>query len=247
VKNEDPEPPWYGEWLDHIVNKGGIEMTGGNFHTIGLICSVGLTGLIALILVLPTPSMAQAGQTIVEEWAKVQAPPPVGLKAVQVNAQETAFLILDIEQLTCNPDRRPRCVKSVPKIQGFLQKARAKGMPVVYSLTGRGTRETILPEVAPKADEPIVQSSVDKFFKTDLGKILQEKGIKTVIIAGTTAEGAVLHTATGAAMRGYDVIVPVDGMSAGELYAEQYTAWHLINAPGSRRRTTLTRFDMIEF
>ena len=120
-------------------------------------------------------------------------------------------------------------------------------MPVVYSLTGRGTKETILPEVAPKTDEPIVQSSVDKFFKTDLDKILQGKGIKTVIIAGTTAEGAVLHTATGAAMRGYNVIVPVDGMSAGNLYAEQYTAWHLINAPGSRRRTTLTRFDMIEF
>ena len=222
-------------------------MIGRNFRDIGLICAVGLTGLIALILVLPTPSMAQGGQTIVEQWSKVQAPPPVGLKAVHVNPKETAFLILDIEQLTCNPDRRPRCVKSVPRIQGFLQKAKAKGMPVVYSLTGRGTKETILPEVAPKADEPIVQSSVDKFFKTDLDKILQGKGIKTVIIAGTTAEGAVLHTATGAAMRGYNVIVPVDGMSAGNLYAEQYTAWHLINAPGSRRRTTLTRFDMIEF
>ena len=222
-------------------------MIGRNFRDIGLICAVGLIGLIILILVLPTSSIAQGGQTIVEQWSKVQAPPPVGLKAVQVNPKETAFLILDIEQLTCNPDRRPRCVKSVPKIRSFLQKAKAKGMPVVYSLTGRGTKETILPEVAPKADEPIVQSSVDKFFKTDLDKILQRKGIKTVIIAGTTAEGAVLHTATGAAMRGYNVIVPVDGMSAGNLYAEQYTAWHLINAPGSRRRTTLTRFDMIEF
>ncbi len=222
-------------------------MIGRNFRDIGLICAVGLTGLITLILVLLTSSIAQGGQTIVEQWSKVQAPPPVMLKAVQVNLKETAFLILDIEQLTCNPDRRPRCVKSVPRIQGFLQTDKAKGMPVVYSLTGRGTKETILPEVAPKADEPIVQSSVDKFFKTDLDKILQGKGIKTVIIAGTTAEGAVLHTATGAAMRGYNVIVPVDGMSAGNLYAEQYTAWHLINAPGSRRRTTLTRFDMIEF
>jgi nicotinamidase-related amidase len=222
-------------------------MIGWNFRNIGLICAGGLTGLLTLIFVLFRPSISQAGQTIVEEWSKVQAPPPVGLKAVHVNPQETAFLILDIEQLTCNQDQRPRCIESVPKIQGFLQKARAKGMPVVYSLTGRGTKETILPEVTPKADEPIVQSSVDKFFKTDLDKILQAKGIKTVIIAGTTAEGAVLHTATGAAMRGYDVIVPVDGMSAGNLYAEQYTAWHLINAPGSRRRTTLTRFDMIEF
>lgn len=222
-------------------------MIGRNFRNSCLIYSLGFTVLIALIVALPAPSMAQGGQTIVEQWSRVQAPPPVGLKAVQVNPQETAFLILDIEQLTCNPDRRPRCIESVPKIQGFLQKARAKGMPVVYSLTGRGTRKTILPEVTPNADEPIVQSSVDKFFKTDLDKILRGKGIKTVIIAGTTAEGAVLHTATGAAMRGYNVIVPVDGMSAGNLYAEQYTAWHLLNAPGTRRGTTLTRFDMIEF
>lgn len=64
---------------------------------------------------------------------------------------------------------------------------------------------------------------------------------------GTTAEGAVIHTATGAAMRGFKVIVPVDGMSAGTLYAEQYTAWHLVNAPGSRKGTTLTKFDLIAF
>ena len=39
---------------------------------------------------------------------------------------------------------------------------------------------------------------------------------------------------------------PVDGMSAGEAYAEQYTAWHLANSPGARRRTTLTRISWIE-
>ena len=109
----------------------------------------------------------------------------------------------------------------------------------------KGTPETILPGATPLEGEPIVKSSVDKFYKTDLEKILKKKGIKTVIIIGTTAEGAVLHTATGASMRGFQVIVPIDGMSAGTLYAEQYTAWHLVNAPGTRRRTTLTRFDMI--
>lgn len=83
--------------------------------------------------------------------------------------------------------------------------------------------------------------------ESPLEKILRDKGIKTVIIAGTTAEGAVVHTATGASMRVLNVIVSVDGMSAGTLYAEQYTAWHLTNAPGTRRSTTLTKFDMIDF
>jgi len=206
-----------------------------------------LIGVIATGLVMLSPAMAQTEGTIVEDWASVKAPPPVELKPVTVNVKETAFLILDIEKRTCNAQRRPRCVASVPKIQKFLKQVRVKGMPVVYSLTSKGTPTGIWPEVAPQGGEPIVKSSVDKFFKTDLEKILQDKGIKTVIIVGTTAEGAVLHTATGAAMRGLQVIVPVDGMSAGTMYAEQYTAWHLVNAPGSRGRTTLTRFDMIEF
>ena len=186
-------------------------------------------------------------KTILDEWDSVKPPPPVELKAVKIDPDESAFLVLDIEELTCNAERRPRCPASVPAIKKFLEKAREKGLFVVYSLTTKGTPETILPEVAPLDVEPIVQSSVDKFYKTDLEEILLKKGIKTVIIAGTTAEGAVLHTATGASMRGFKVIVPIDGMSAGALYAEQYTAWHLLNAPGSRQRTTLTRFDMIEF
>jgi hypothetical protein len=34
---------------------------------------------------------------------------------------------------------------------------------------------------------------------------------------------------------------------AESIYAEQYTAWHLLNAPGTRGSSTLTRFDMIRF
>ena len=50
--------------------------------------------------------------------------------------------------------------------------------------------------------------------RTDLEKILNDKGIKTVVVAGTAAQGAVPNTASQAAFRGRRVIVPVDGMSA---------------------------------
>ncbi len=70
---------------------------------------------------------------------------------------------------------------------------------------------------------------------TDLEKILKDKGIKAVIVTGTAAHRAVLYTASGAALRGMHVIVPVDGMSAENVYAEQYVAWNLVNAPGFRR------------
>ena len=211
-----------------------------------LILMVGICLPIAFLSCNPS-AIAGDEKTILELWDIIKVPPRVDLKPIKLEPTKSAFLVLDIEERTCNTERRPRCVASVPKIKKFLEKARSKGLAIVYSLSSRGTPETILPGVTPLGDEPIVKSSVDKFYRTDLEKILREKGITTVIIAGTTAEGAVLHTATGAAMRGFQVIVPIDGMSAGTLYAEQYTAWHLVNAPGSRRSTTLTRFDMIDF
>jgi len=183
---------------------------------------------------------------VMDAWNSIQAPPPPELKQVKVDPATTALLILDIESRTTNMERRPRAVASVPRIWVLLQAARSKGLPVVYSLTSQGTPETILPEVAPRQGEPVVRSSVDKFYQTDLEEILKAKGIKTVIVVGTAAEGAVLHTATAAAMRGLEVIVPVDGMSSSELYAEQYVCWHLVNAPGTRKRTTLTKTGMID-
>lgn len=199
--------------------------------------------LTTLVLVCITPALAG---TIVDEWGSVKPPAPVELKPVTVNATDTAFLVLDIEELTCNAKARPRCVESAPRIGAFLAKARAAGMPVVHSLTSRGTVDSILPPAKPLPGEPVVQSFVDKFFNTELEDILKKLGVSTVIITGTTAEGAVLHTATGASMRGMNVIVPVDGMSAGTLYAEQYTAWHLLNAPGTRARTSLTTLETID-
>ena len=198
------------------------------------------------VVTFPPFNIAYAEQTVIDKWSEVKAPDPPELKTVKVDPRSTALMILDIEKLTTNMERRPRAVASVPKIQELLIKARRKDMFVVYSTTGRGTPADILPKVKPNSGEPVVKSSVDKFFNTDLEKYLLEKGIKSVIIVGTAAEGAVLHTATGAAMRSLEVIVPVDGMSSSTLYAEQYVCWHLLNAPGSRNKTTLTKIDMIE-
>ena len=82
---------------------------------------------------------------------------------------------------------------------------------------------------------------------TDLEKVLKEKNIQTVIVAGTAAHGAVLATASGAALRGMKVVVPADGLSAETLYPEQYTLWHLLNAPRIGAQVTVTRTDLISY
>ncbi len=189
--------------------------------------------------------MAQ-NQTIVEEWNEIEAPPAPQLKKVTVEIKSTALLILDIQNLNCNQDRRPRCVESLLNIKNLLTKAREKGILVVYSLIRSTNIDDVRKEVEPLGNEPIVKAAVDKFYQTDLEKILTSKNISKVIIVGTSAHGAVLHTATGAALRQLEVIVPVDGISASEIYAEQYTIWHLANSPGTRRNVTLTKSDWIE-
>lgn len=206
-----------------------------------LLCSLAPAIFLAGIVVPPSA----VAQTIVDEWDTVKAPPAPELKPVRIESKVTALLILDIQKQNCNLERRPRCVSSVPKIRGLLTQARAKGVPVIYSLA-TGTSADILQEVALLAGEPVVTSGPDKFLGTDLEKFLKEKGITTVMVVGTAAHGAVIYTSSGAALRGFKVIVPVDGMSADNTYAEQYTAWHLVNAPRVAPQVTLTRMDMIQ-
>ena len=207
-----------------------------------------MRGLALGCLLLSLTASYSFGQTktIVDEWGTVQAPKPPELKPVTMDPKTTALLVLDFVKQTCNNERRPRCVTSVPNVQALLKLARSKGVAVVYSITTAATPADTLNDVAPLDGEPIVKAPADKFFRTDLEKILNDKGIKTVVVVGTAAQGAVLNTASQAAFRGLQVIVPVDGMSAENTYFEQYTAHHLANAPGVGQQVTLTKIDMIK-
>ena len=198
--------------------------------------------LLALLMGLGLVSSCAVAQTIVDEWSMVKAPPAPELKAVTLEAKSTALLMLDFVAPNCT--QRPRCMASVPAVKKLLDEARARGMLIVFATGPTGKRSDTLPELAPSDSEPVVSTGVDKFSNTDLEKTLKERGTQTVITIGTAAHGAVLYTASAAALRGIKVIVPVDGMSDSP-YSEQYTAWHLANAPLVSRNVTLTRFDLI--
>lgn len=186
-------------------------------------------------------------QTVIDEWDTVKAPSPPELKPVTVDPKTTALLLLDFNKQTCNAERRPRCIASIPKVKKLLAEARAKGSPVIYSLSPGATTADIAKELSPDKGEPVVTSGPDKFLGTELENILKERNIKHVIVTGTAAHGAVLYTASGAALRGMRVIVPVDGISAESLYPEQYTIWNLANAPRVSNQVTLTKTDLIKY
>jgi nicotinamidase-related amidase len=105
--------------------------------------------------------------------------------------------------------------------------------------------------LVPDASSFRIQGSggADKFINSNLDQGLKDKGIKTVIITGTSAQGAVGGTTNGATQRGYKAVVPVDGMSAEDAYNEQYAAWHIYKGGPANvvNNATLTRSDLIKF
>ena len=187
------------------------------------------------------------GETVIEAWDQVKIPPAPKIQTVEADSSRTMLLLLDFNKQVCNNERRPRCIASIPAVEKLALRARNAGVPVVYSLTIGSRIGDVAPALAAKPGERSVTSGPDKFIGTDLENILKTSGVTTVIVTGTAAHGAVLYTASGAAFRGCKVIVPVDGISAEGLYPEQYTVWHLLNAPRLSGQVTISRTDLISF
>ena len=188
---------------------------------------------------------------VVSDWSTAVAPPPPELKEVTVDPSTTALLLLDIMKGNCGA--RPRCVAAVSNIKRLHDQARAHNMVVWYSLggsEGKATPEDIMdPTIKPRPGEWYRQSGPDKFLGSTLQPTLRQAGIKTVIVCGNSFQGATVGTASGAAQRGYNVIVPVDCSAGENVYNEQYATYHL--AKGGpvivASKVTMTRSTMIKF
>ena len=207
----------------------------------------------ALVCLLGFVAGPALGQDIIDQWSQVQVPPPPELKIVTIEPKSTALLVMGFVKGSCNAERRPRCVATIPHVKKLLTEARAHGVLVLHSVPcGSASGDLIVADLAPLPGEAIIPpNGPNKFLPFDvlcshsdigfdLEKVLKTHGIKTVITVGTQVQTAVLHTAAEAALRGYKVIVPVDGMSGNGLYPEQYTAWHLVNTERVLQQVTLT-------
>ena len=113
-----------------------------------------------------------------------------------------------------------------------------------------------LAEVAPADGDPSIAGlAQDRFFDTPLNEMLRGKGITSIILVGWRADGSVLYTSVGGAIRGYTVVVPMDGTSAAQSY-DLAVGWYQMltqlnanptNEPLRKSAVTLSRTDLIEF
>ena len=188
---------------------------------------------------------------ILDDWATVKPPPAPELKPVTLEGSTTALLILDMMKANCGA--RPRCVATVPNVKRLHDAARTAGAMVWYSLVGSDGKATPADVIdhgfMPRDGEWARQNGPDKFLGSNLEGKLKARGIKTVIVCGTSFQGVGIGTGSGSAQRGYKVIVPLDCLSSEDPYMEQYAAWHLFKGGPTMitSQVTLTRSTMVKF
>ena len=207
--------------------------------------------LLALAVAAPLAGTPARGADILREWGSVKIPPPPEPQKVTIDPKTTALLIFDLMKSNCGV--RPRCPPIVPNVKRLLDQARAHNMLVAYTLVGddRTPNGMIDASLRPREGDVIIENARggDKFAESTLNPVLQARGIKTVIITGTSFQGAVATSANGATELGYHAVVPVDGTASEDAFNELYAAYHVAKGGPAAftKNATLTRSDLIDF
>jgi nicotinamidase-related amidase len=195
-------------------------------------------------------AFAQSGaQSNVATLQMPALPDPV---PVTVIAATTALLVFDMVDPICTT--QPKCMATmIPAVTSLLAKARSAGVFVLYSTRGP-THSKWIAQVAPTGGDPVMQSyAQDRFYNTDLDKILKDKDITTLILAGWKVSGSVTYTSVGATARGYTVVVPQDASLAATDYETAIGVFQILNQldanatnePLKAKASTLSRTDLI--
>ncbi|MEJ2668085.1 MAG: cysteine hydrolase [Deinococcales bacterium] len=156
-------------------------------------------------------------------------------ESVTLPAASSGLVVVDMQNDFAHPDGAlfgEDARRAIPVIADLLSRARAAGVPVVYTqdwhdqhdpefaIWGEHARADtwgarIIEELAPEpGDLRIRKLRYDAFYATPLDHLLRVRGVRQLAIVGTVANICVLHTAGSAALRYYDVVVPEDGIAA---------------------------------
>jgi hypothetical protein len=215
--------------------------------------TVFLTSGLALTLfcgAVQAQTAAQGGKPMMT----LQMPATPDPARVTLDPKTTALIVLDYVEDICI--KQPTCTgQMLPAMTPFLERVRKAGLVVAYG-TRKQNMTHWLKEVAPApGDIQIISTAQDRFYNTDLDKVLKAKGIKTLIMVGWKISGSVTYTSVGAMIRDYTVVIPMDTTSAGSGYETTIGFYNVLNSgnanlanePLKPKAVTLTRTDMVTF
>lgn len=155
----------------------------------------------------------------------------------------------------------PRARDVVPALKKRIEEARASGVPVVYVVDEheaddpdldawgahavKGTSGTeVWSDIAPVSGDRIVKKpSYSAFFQTELGGVLDELRVDTLVLTGCLTEIGIMATATDAMQQGFVVEVPPDSQAGSCVEVEMAALGTMgIMAPfGPARKARLER------
>ncbi len=163
----------------------------------------------------------------------LKLPKKLEVTSVRADPGETALVIIDVQNDFINPSGKlyaKGSEKIIPSIKKLLSKARDAGATIIFTQdwhirddpefkiwgehTVAGTwGAEIIGELKPEeTDITIRKPSYDAFYSTPLDHVLKSREIKKLILTGLLGNICVLCTAVGAAVRGYELIIPVDAV-----------------------------------
>ncbi len=120
----------------------------------------------------------------------------------------------------------------IPNIRSLSDKKRQEGIPVIYVCDAhtendkefkiwpehciKGTKGAeVVDELKPLDKDFIVEKTTyDGFYGTVLDELLKALGIRRLIITGCVSNICILHTASSAVLRGYEVTIPLNCISS---------------------------------
>lgn len=184
---------------------------------------------------------------------------------VILDPSKTAVVVVDMQNDFVKPNGKlyvPTAQATVPAIRKLLEKARDANVPIIYTQDWHFKNDPefriwgehcvmntwgaeIIDELKPMPDDILIRKRrYDAFFGTDLDYVLRHVvHADTLVIVGTVANICVLHTAGSAALNWYNVVVPIDGISALDEF-DYYVALRQVTF---LYKGILTKVDSIRF
>ncbi|HEU16804.1 MAG TPA: cysteine hydrolase [Nitrososphaeria archaeon] len=166
---------------------------------------------------------------------KVVVPEREVSEEVRLDPATSALLVVDMQNDFVDPRGRlfvPSAPDTVPRVKLLIERARSSKVPVLYTqdwhlpddpefkIWGEhAVAETwgsgIIADLAPGPRDLVVRKqTIDPFYGTPLDHYLRLLKVDTVVVAGTVANICVLQAVSGASVRGYNVVYPMDAVSA---------------------------------
>lgn len=173
------------------------------------------------------------------------------------NRPNTAVLVVDVQVGVVAAAHDRQAV--LANIAAVVDQARRQGVPVLWvqhvsdELPRGSAAWQIAPELAPGAQEPVVEKRYgDSFEETTLEALLAQLQVGRLVVVGAQTDACIRSTIHGGFARGYDVTLVSDAHTTddqtawgapppGQVIAHTNLYWTYQRAPGRQAGTVKTQ------